>query len=459
MNRIDKDAIARWLPRFALGGLALLTLFFWPTPALLLAPAVLWLARSRIPFSILSPVWVIIIFLTAVGLVGYGIYGLDSANVDQLFQLDGEVTRDTVLIIAASTLIMTLGALAYSFCRPPLAGSGIAQLEVSNRWARVAAIVIACLPLLVGLLVLDSLYSRTTYLGAEGSIQGGLGMLTLGGMMALGYLFRISKPGARVAVIAAIAIEFVILFSLGSRQFAMAPTAIAFGAYIGKSDRLGLHILLGSAVVSLLLLPIPLNLRVMPGDHGLGPYLSNLTSIPYGWTSLKDAVGNLTIGFPVTGIAAFESDHIGFDKILISLNPMFGRAAGWYEISDQLRITPIFPFSGIGELWNSGATLAVALLFVLGVVIGHIDYRTRQLMIEGRRIVAVVLFGLAVLFGLLMSSYNLRNSTRPLWYAIGIDLVTRIPIGRVISPGSGTRRLRLKKRSAGGEPGKDTNEG
>ena len=215
------------------------------------------------------------------------------------------------------------------------------------------------------------------------------------------------------------------LFSMGTRLFALAPVALAFGVYACEPDRFGKSLLAASGAATLLLLPIPLYLRGYEA-HGLSNYVPALSSFPYGWTAIREAVGNLVLGFPITGMTALETDKIGLDKIAISLNPLPGRLAGWYEISDQLRFNRNFPYSAIGEVWNVSATLALGLFFWIGVLVGYIDYRVRWLLLRGQTLAALSLCGFVVLFALLMTSYNLRNSTRPLWYAIGLDVVVRI---------------------------------
>ena len=426
----------------------------WPTPLLLVAPGILWLVRRKIPLSLISPVWVFILLLTGVGLVGYEIYGSTSQNIYLVFQIDSHLAGQTVLIIAASTASIACGACVPTLWRSTVEEARPMSLRVNGRRADLTAMVLACVPLLLALLNWDTLYSRSTYLAqagqAEGSVFGITSMATIAGLIALGYLMRSSRPALRYLIVIVILIEVTILFALGTRLFAMAPVAVTLGAYVKNPDRLGSFYLLGSAMLSVLMLPIPLYLRGLD-DHGLAPYLSALSSLPYGWDALYDGIANLVLGFAVTGATAFNANQIDLDKILIQLNPMPGRWTGWYETTRELRFAFIFPYSGIGELWNASIAVALSTFFIIGIVIGYIDRKVRELMLEGRRIVAIVLFGLVFLTATLMPSYNVRNSTRPLWYAMAIILVIKVPVERIPRLESAFRVLRIRTRGSGSD--------
>lgn len=444
MSLLDRDTAGRRVAGFCLVVLGIWTLVNWPTPLLLVAPGLLWIVRRKIPPSLVSPVWAFVLLLTAVGLVGYAIYGSTSENMYGVFQIDGHLAKQTVLIIAASTTATACGACVPTLWRETVEEARPTSLRFSGRRADLAAVALACLPLLVALLTWGTLYSRVNYLGqAEGSLFGLTSMVTVAGLVALGYLLRSSRPALRYLIVIVILLEMTILFALGTRLFAMAPVAVALGAYVNNPDRYAPLYLLGSAVLAVLLLPIPLYLRELD-QHGLDPYLSAMSSMPYGWDALHDAIGNLVLGFVVTGATAFNVSQIGLDKILIELSPVPGRFSGWYEITGELRFTDIFPYSGIGELWNSSIAFALLTFFAIGIVIGYIDRKIRELMLEGRRIVAIVLFGLVFLSALLLPSYNVRNSTRPLWYAIAIVLIIQVPIDRIPVLDSANRKLRAR---------------
>ena len=367
------------------------------------------------------------------------------------FLLDRRVAAQTALIMAATTIALTCGALFSTILTAPLAAR-TPRLETRGRATLWLLAAVAGLPVALGLLFAGALYSREEYsVATTGSLLGGaFPLLTVVGLAASGYLIRRGPPPLRFLAIALATVETLMLFSTAGRLFALAPVALALGAYTREPDRFGKSLLAASVAASLLLLPIPLYLR---GEetHGLSNYVPALSSLPYGWTALRDAVGNLVLGFGITGITALKADTdgfdeiatIGLDKIAISLNPLPGRLSGWYEISDQLRIGEPFPYSAIGEAWNASIAVALALFFSIGALVGYLDYRVRWLLLRGRTITALSLCGLVVLFALLVTSYNLRSSVRPLWYAIGLDLVVRVRDRK--QTGDAETRARLRK--------------
>ncbi len=428
MTRSHPISSQRTIALLALATVGTWTLFHWPTPILLLGPTILYFSRTRIRPSLISPIWIVVCLVSGIGLLGYAIYGNQpSPDLRLIFVIDHELAGDTAFIFGVSSALMAAGALlstAYgrSVKRPNL------QMVVTGSTAKIAIFCVAVFPLILGCIAFGYLVSRPLYIGkADGSLIGAIGTVTLAGLVAAGYLFRSNRGLIRWPIAALILIQFAIVFSLGSRQFALAPVALAFGGFLWKPDAGGRNWLIFAGAVSVLLLPIPLYLRGLPA-HGFAEYLPALGSMKYGLIQIKEGLGNLALGFPQTGITAFQSRPIDGSDILVALNPLPGRLAGWYEISSQMRISPVFPYTAIGEAWNVGAGLAMPLFVGIGVVLGYLGRRVNHLAAQGRRIAALSICGLAILSGLYLTSYNLRNATRPLWYAVAIDLATRMPL-------------------------------
>lgn len=455
MNTGSSDSRVLW-PMIALAALGVVgtwAIVNWPVPLLAVGPTLLWFGRRMIPPSLVSPVWLITGFLTLTGAAGYAVYGTGPQAAELLFVIDPEVARDTVVLFSASTTLLVCGALLYCSLQPSVGGTArLSAPRVSSRTILTISFV-AYLPIVAGLVGVDNLLSRANYIENtnQGTFFGALGVVTLIGIVALGFLLRQQRGGYRLIPAAAFALELTILFSLGSRQFALAPLALALGAYLFRPDRTGRNLLILATVVSVLLLPIPLHLRGL-SSHGFVNYFPELSSVSYGWSAIRESIGNVTQGFPVTGLTAYRSSEVGLDKVLISINPAPGSIAGWYDINSQLRLGKYFPFSGIGELWSSGAMTASVLFFLAGVAIGHFDRRIRELVIGGRQVAALAIFGMVVLSGILLTQYNLRNATRPLWYAAAIDIATRVSLAGGNSPGKDRGRIRISPRGSAGRP-------
>jgi hypothetical protein len=105
-----------------------------------------------------------------------------------------------------------------------------------------------------------------------------------------------------------------------------------------------------------------------------------------------------------------------WSNIFISLNPVTGNLAGWYDIYKTLRIHPVVPFSSNGEIFTMGNSFTFLFYSVLGSIVSYFDFRTRLFFSVGKRILGFIIVILFVLHIVYSFEYNLRSSFRYIYY-------------------------------------------
>lgn len=380
----------------------------------------LWLIRDRLQLVPLSPVWIIAITIAAVGTVGYfladQLAGLGGGSV--LLVLDGEERVDTALIFAASVLAFVVGAVVASVAvkkRPRIA---LGAYEVSAR-ARTWMLIVAAIPIIMVIVAVGpSILSRTEYLagGSNRAIFGLAQQLATATGALVGYVIAAARGSQRVAGVVLMLAYVGVFFSLGSRRLAVLPIVFVIGALMARPTRVWLKLGVAGAV-SVLALPIPLFLRSMQ-QHGLDAYVSDLNQYDLGNVDWLTTLNNVLIAFPITAASALRVESNPIEYFLVSINPLSGESAGWYEISSVLRLNDYTPFSTVGELWNYGPLVAVATWAVLGVIAVWLDRAIGDLWSARLPFLGLAVLGLSALFALQALQYNLRASSRMMLYAI-----------------------------------------
>lgn len=390
-------------------------------------PVLLWLIRNRFPLSIASPIWLAVASITLSAWVGVIIYGNTIFTEYSLFVITTELTSQAVLMLGVGSLCMAIGAYLFSLVvayDQPAANLTLAR----STWKLASGIFLTFIALSVVLAIIYSgpIWDRDQYLiGGAGSPAAAIGPVLLFSLVGLAFFARTEEGLVPYLCVFFSLLFIIVLFSSGSRTFAMFPLALGLGAYISDRNAFGRWSLLLSVPVSILLLPIPFDLRGLD-QHGLSQYIAHIPEMSYSSGDVVIVMSNLSIAVPITGLTAIESSKIPFDHLAISVNPLPGSIAGWYDIEPTMRYSEVFPFNAYGILWNQGAIVALPSFLFLGALFGYFDYRIRELAYRKFILAALVILLLCIFAILFLSSYSLRTGTRWLWYALIFDLSIRL---------------------------------
>jgi hypothetical protein len=251
--------------------------------------------------------------------------------------------------------------------------------------------------------------------------------LAIPAVVTLGWLGKSAETTrGKVLSYAGILIYVVLLFSLATRALSLVPVLVAIGIVAADPSSKKSHVfLLAAAIASILLLQTPLALRGS-SDHGFIPYLATLFDQPPPSSGLEVAGSNILFSYALTGVVAFQAHPIGWSWALVSIDPRPGQFTDWYTIQPLLRVNAATPDNTLGELASLGLGPVFGFFLVVGALFGYLDRRIRRLLSDGNTFAALLLFALAALFVLETLQYNLRNSSRFIYYLIIADGAIRL---------------------------------
>jgi hypothetical protein len=374
------------------------------------------------------------------GLLGAALYsGVANAEAGggarvQLSEADTASTFILMTIAAASVLV---GGLLTVTAMPRIVKSGSYKVELPK--AAYSWLLLGSLAPLVILAAArgTDIFARQYYIAEavqDGGLAGLAGQLAIAATIALGYLVMATKGGARFFS-SLILISYVgIFFGSGSRRLAMIPILVMVGVFLARRTRATGAMLVASGALSLYLIRLPLYLRALP-EHGILPYIQHFPGFfdyGVGW----DSIGrNVLISFGIIGATAYQQPSIDNDIFWTSINPATGAAAGWYEYADRMRINIYTPYAGVGELGNHGMGYVIVYFFVAGIILALGDRAVMRFMERGHGVLSLALVGLAGLFYLYSIQYNLRSSTRMLFYGILAGILLELVSKRLASNG------------------------
>jgi hypothetical protein len=412
-------------------------------------------ASRRLAPLYLSPVFIPAFAFFAMGVLGATVFRLvqdapqgGGARV----RLTDEQTVATlqILVIAAACVLaagLVVVLLARKIDRPSAAVLKFSLSPQVQGWMLAGS----TLPLLVTLVLTgEALFRRSLYIEnavQDSGLAGLAGQLSIAAVILLGYLLgSLRSPGSKLLA-ALIALGYLMaFFGSGSRRLAMFPLLLALGYLVARRTRLSMLLLIVSIPASLYLVRVALFLRGLP-SHGVIPYLDALPGLEayaVGWDSI---LNNVLISFGIIGATAFQQPWISPEVFAISVNPISGESAGWYDVAATLRINVYTPYAGVGELANTGLPYLIGYFLVVGVILGFLDLQVQRFLRDGLPMLGLATVGLTGLFVLYSVQYNLRPATRMLIYAIVVALVVEV-VYRLMRKRRGGQLARPDRRGA-----------
>jgi hypothetical protein len=398
-------------------------------------PIIAWLINRRYFNAVyLSPTLIACGFFCLVGVLGYVLRDALSSLLGRGSSVNLRLSESQSL--STLTLLMVFAAIAIFVSglvlRVRSSAAAPETLESSLAWdakePRGLTVLLSAVPLvaIVSDMGLDQVISRNSYLFAsQGSFTGSIGTSLAAGMIVvLGYFFGSSRGANRFFVFALFAGYALVIFSMGSRRLALIPILFAVGVFVATNTRKTRIGVVVGGLLTAILLPISLTLR---GSwmHGVVPYMDSVRNFQFANADWLAALNNVLVSFPIIGATAYGNATLTASDLWISLNPISGDSAGWYEIAPKLRLNAYTPMAGIGELANVGWTPVILFTAVMGLLLAWVEIAVRRHLVGGSRIFAALLIGLTGFFALQMVQYNLRSAVRMLVYLVALELARR----------------------------------
>lgn len=226
----------------------------------------------------------------------------------------------------------------------------------------------------------------------------------------------------------AVAYELVYL-GAATRLFAIWPALIFVAALLVRTwsrtrRTVWVTVMLVAAVV---FDQIPLGLRSLP-NHGLVGALGYLTTAPSQVFGGHNLVGNTLFGAPLTYYIQHVVPPLPTHYVATALNPLPSGYTDWGTIQQILRVNSITPFSALGELLNHGWMLYIVVLAFFGALFAWAERLALRATASLRGTGTLLTLGLAGIFMIQSTEYNLRSVARLAYYAVAGVAILRWPI-------------------------------
>lgn len=161
--------------------------------------------------------------------------------------------------------------------------------------------------------------------------------------------------------------------------------------------------------------------------HGIVPYLKSISS---NTNNLINSIYfnfyySFIFGVYVT-IGTLKKATLDWNMILVSINPLPGKLAGWYEYANDMRLNKFAPFSLHGRVFKTGILFTTFYFFILGIIFSFFEKVVRKLFRGKKNILAFSIVIILCLHIVYAFEYNMRASIRYLYYAYFFLLVAYI---------------------------------
>jgi hypothetical protein len=272
----------------------------------------------------------------------------------------------------------------------------------------------------------DDIFYRTYYL-ADSSTLAILSQLSaVVGVLLASFLVTVKQTKSKIAAYFCFLVIFLIVFAKGSRFAVLAILLFQFIPLIlnGKDfGFMGFVKIILTILFAYYVMHATLYFRA-ESEYGLLPYFGSLVDVflslsENDFQSFWDILLNISFSLPVTEITIQYGLH-DIGELAISLSPLPGEVAGWYEIADARRVSEYIPFSALGELYGYSPLACIIYMFVAGAIFEYAAHEFAYGAGRGKLVLMLLLFSIGVLFCLNAVQYNLRSTTRLLYYLLVI---------------------------------------
>lgn len=398
-----------------------------------------WMSRNRRLSPESTSFLLVLSVLTATAIIGYLSGGIDITRGSAAeFSITGQESLEAASILLQFAFIFLLSSLVMHVLvrrshftvkkgrqtkrpRQPLEshfGSRIVNIMVAG----LTAYVLVLFPL-IGLAVLR----REEYLFlTAGSLSALAGTVSLPlALVAMTVAVGSARFGVRLWAMTALLL--ILTFELSKASRAAAGVMIFAGVIyflLSRSSLLRrvLGLLLGFTLGALTLVAV-LQFRGSPIGHGLLPYSELLFSgeITYGSERWMSALLNLMATIPVTYLSA--SVKVPENLTSVSLNPLSGDSAGWYEISSSQVLFQAVPTNAYGQVAAMDASQGTICIFLIAALMSSSAVVRSYGSPRVRMPLMFFSVTMTLLTSILFMQYSIRTGTRWLWLALGVTLV------------------------------------
>ena len=253
-------------------------------------------------------------------------------------------------------------------------------------------------------------------------------LVPLGVAGAAAILFGERSQMARLIAVALVVGYTAVLLSKDTRELALVPL-IVFALYIAQRtwhpSRYS-----RAACGCVLVVLAPALPRASRAGSGRWPDAVHVSYRPRSRRSVgrqpRRCGRNVLYSVPLTGYIATDVGGEPNGALAISLTPLPGDVAGWTNLAPVLRVSIYTPFNTLGELALQGMFVLIAFFVVVGYLTTRMQAFAKRLHALRSAAMQLALGGLIAAFSVSALQYNLRSTTRYVWYALGLYLVLQL---------------------------------
>lgn len=167
-----------------------------------------------------------------------------------------------------------------------------------------------------------------------------------------------------------------------------------------------------------------LSLRTSNEGHGLIPYFQSTIERPEKITkyTFENIYYSFIYGFFATADTISQYKNATISNLATCLSPLLGSMTRWPLIASKLRSNIYSPFTAIGEMSKFTITSFFYYIFI-GYYFGFIDYFIKRNILVKKYFFSVIQLLFLSLFVVFSFEYNLRSSTRFIYYSIFFHLI------------------------------------
>jgi hypothetical protein len=370
-----------------------------------------------------TPSMIPVILINTMAVFGFLFYDRIArvASVSAQLPSSDHLYMSALSVIFGFTGALTLGALGVLRLSKRLPGRLILRGSLTMRPAVVVVLGFAPLVALIlgeGSALIDS----PGYLLGTGPVEARIVGSTLApvGILALAYAVQRGGAAGKLAWVGLV-LWALALFSTATRSLALVPGLLLIGHMYAPSEkrRVGVLKFVVVALATILLAQLPLTLRSNPGGVGFIPFAERLAADPGALFALspESIFGNLLFGIPLTGFVTETGTGLAH-QFWTSVTPLPSGFTDWAQVYPALRVNEYTPYNGLGELGAQGWFYLIGYGFVVGIVLSSTHREIAEMSETSRLLAAVLVLALTCLFSVDMLQYNLRSSTRIMWYLV-----------------------------------------
>lgn len=415
----------------------------WPMCGIvMLASLTGWSQRNRRIAPESAAFLFVVAVLATASLAGYALGGINiTRGSAAAFSITAQESLETAWILLRFAFVFVAASLIlHLFARRPRTASKSRKRSRLPRRSLESAfgprIVNAILLMLtVYVLVLypligTAVLAREEYLFlTAGSVSALAGTVSLP-LALVAMTVAVGSARGNVRLWSTVVLLLVLTFELSKASRAAAGAMVFSGViYFMLSRSSLLKRMLGlfsGAVLGALTLVSVLQLRGSDIGHGLLPYLQLVTSgeVTLGSERWMSAVLNLMATIPITYLSS--TVDVPDNLTSVSLNPLPGELAGWYEISSSQALFRAVPTNAYGQMAAMEWTQGIVCIFLIATLMSG-SAIVRSYGIPAVRM-PLMFFSttMTLLTSILFMQYSIRTGTRWLWLALGVTVMVSV---------------------------------